>query len=279
MAKLLGEIVVQLRHGALLDGLDLDLIGHGFPGQLRFRIIGGVDDLGLQFLAGFGAAQGGGESLHSVFAAHFDQRVFTGNRDRFRLIRDDALVGDLRPIAVCQAAVFFYRLDGGARIAQLLQFALVLLFSDFHRRLFYSDRLIALNGELRHKLEDRLYVQRLAVFDGQLGHARLADGLDAQVYDRLVEALRQQAVDHVLADAVGIAAPDDRFRHLAGAEAGDFGVFFVVAGHRPIGRGDLFGGNVQQQFAGAVRVKNRPMLVVVTFVIMTFVIMTLMIVG
>ena len=39
-----------------------------------------------------------------------------------------------------------------------------------------------------------------AVFDGQLGHLRLADGLDAQIEHRLVEALGQQAVDHFLAD-------------------------------------------------------------------------------
>ncbi len=50
------------------------------------------------------------------------------------------------------------------------------------------------------KLEDRLHVQRLAFFHGQLGHLRLADGLHAQLAHRLVEALRQQAVDHFLAD-------------------------------------------------------------------------------
>jgi hypothetical protein len=93
-----------------------------------------------------------------------------------------------------------------------------------------------------------------AVLDGQLGHPRLADQLDAQLEDRLVEALRQQAVDHVLADSLGIAAPDDRFRHLAGAETGYFGVFLIVSSHRLVGLGDLFGGDVQHQFAGAVRV-------------------------
>jgi hypothetical protein len=50
-------------------------------------------------------------------------------------------------------------------------------------------------------------------------------GLTPRLEDRLVEALGQQAVDHVFADSVGIAAPDDRFRHLAGAETGNFGVF------------------------------------------------------
>ena len=110
-------------------------------------------------------------------------------------------------------------------------------------------------------------MQRLAVLDGQLSHARLADGLDAQIEDCLVEPLGQQAVDHFFADSVGKAAPNDRLRHLAGAEAGDFGVFPIVSGHRPIGLGDLFGGNVQHQLAGAVGIQNRPLLVIVPFVI------------
>ena len=47
----------------------------------------------------------------------------------------------------------------------------------------------------------------------------------------LVEALRQQAVDHFLADLGGKAAPDHRLRHLAGAEAGNLGIFLIVARH------------------------------------------------
>jgi hypothetical protein len=54
--------------------------------------------------------------------------------------------------------------------------------------------------KLGDELEDRLHMQRLAVFDGQFGHLRLADRLYAQLENRLVEALRQQAVDHVLAN-------------------------------------------------------------------------------
>ena len=43
---------------------------------------------------------------------------------------------------------------------------------------------------------------------------------NAQLAHRLVEPLRQQAVDHFLANLGGKAAPDHRLRHLAGAEPG-----------------------------------------------------------
>ena len=53
----LGKVVVQLRQGALLDRLHLDVVGHGLAGQLGLGVVGRVDDLGLQLLAGLGAAQ------------------------------------------------------------------------------------------------------------------------------------------------------------------------------------------------------------------------------
>ena len=57
VAQLLGKVVVQLGQRALLDGLDFDFVGHGLAGQLGLGVIGRIDDLGLQFLAGLGAAQ------------------------------------------------------------------------------------------------------------------------------------------------------------------------------------------------------------------------------
>ena len=175
----------------------------------------------------------------------------------FGVAFDLALVGDLRPVAIHQRTVFFHRLDGGARLAQLLDLLLELLFRDFDGRLVDGNDLVALDGEVGNVLEDRLHVQRLAVFHGQLRHLRLADGPDAQVAHRLVEALRQQAVDDFLANLGGKAAANDRLRHLAGAEAGNLGIFAVVGGHAAVGLRDLVGGNVEHQFAGAFRVQNR----------------------
>ena len=59
MPSLLGKVVVQLRNDALLDRLHRHFIGNGLAGKLRLGVIGGIDDFGLQFLAGFGAAQDG----------------------------------------------------------------------------------------------------------------------------------------------------------------------------------------------------------------------------
>ena len=99
----------------------------------------------------------------------------------------------------------------------------------------------------------------------QLGHLRLADGLNAQLGDRLVEALGQQAVDHFLADLRGEAAPDHRLRHLAGAEAGNLGVFAVIAGDAAPSFGDFVGGNVDHNLTGAFGIQNRAVLVIVCF--------------
>ncbi len=122
---------------------------------------------------------------------------------------------------------------------------LELFFGDLHRRLRHGHVLVALDGESGNEFENRLYVQRRAVLDGQLGHLRLAHGLDAQVEHRLVETLGQKPVDHFLANLVGIAALDDGLRHFAGAEAGNLGMFPVIADHSAVGLADFFGGNVQ----------------------------------
>ena len=57
MAELLGEVVVQLGQRALLDGLDFDVVGDCFAGELGLGIVGGINDLDLEFLAGLCAAQ------------------------------------------------------------------------------------------------------------------------------------------------------------------------------------------------------------------------------
>ncbi len=140
---------------------------------------------------------------------------------------------------------------------------LELFFGHFDRWLVDRDVLVAFDGEGGKEFEDRLDVERGAVFDGQLGHLRLADGAHAQFADGLVEALGQQAVDDFLADLGGKAAADDRFRHFAGAEAGNLGVFAIVGRDFAVGLGDFFGGNVDHQFAGALGIENRAVLVVV----------------
>ena len=81
--------------------------------------------------------------------------------------------------------------------------------------------------------------------------------------DRFVEALGEQAVDDFLADFGGKSAQNDGFRHLAGAEAGNLGVFPVVGGDVAPGLGDLFGRDVDDQLAGALGVQSRAVLVVV----------------
>ena len=73
----------------------------------------------------------------------------------------------------------------------------------------------------------------------------------------LVEALGQQAVDDFLANLAGKTAANHRLRHFAGAEAGNLGIFAVLAGHAGVGLGDLVSGDIEHQLAGAFRIKNR----------------------
>ncbi len=102
MPNLLGELVVQFGHGAFLDGLDGDVVGDGLACELGLGVVGRIDDFGLQFLAGFGAAQDVGESLHRILAADLDQSVLALNGAWcFSVVgRHLAGVGDLGPVAV-----------------------------------------------------------------------------------------------------------------------------------------------------------------------------------
>ena len=63
VAEFLGEVVVQLGENALFDGLDFNVVGHGFAGELGFGVVGRIDHFELQLLAGLGAAQGVGEGF------------------------------------------------------------------------------------------------------------------------------------------------------------------------------------------------------------------------
>ena len=97
-------------------------------------------------------------------------------------------------------------------------------------------------------------MQGSAVFHGQFRHLRLANGPDAQILHCLFEALGQQAVDYVLANLGRVAALHHRFRHPSGAETGNLCIFAVVANHAAVGLGNFFGGNVQHEFTGAIRI-------------------------
>jgi hypothetical protein len=141
-----------------------------------------------------------------------------------------------------------------ARFAQLRQLGLELLVRNLNRRLGHRHVLVPLDGKRRHKLEHRLHMQRRAVLHRQLGHLRLPHELHAQLGHSLVEPLRQQAVNHILADLGCITPLDHRFRHLAGAEAGNLGIFAVVAHHGEVGLCHFFRGNVQHQLTGALRI-------------------------
>ena len=76
-------------------------------------------------------------------------------RDFSRVILELALVADLRPVAVGEGAVFFDRLDGGARVAELLDLVLELFFGDFDGGLVDGDVLVAIDGEIGKVLRRR----------------------------------------------------------------------------------------------------------------------------
>jgi len=80
----------------------------------------------------------------------------------------------------------------------------------------------------------------------------LADRLHANSR-RLVEPFSNR-LSTLLADAVGKAALDDRLRHLPARKPGSW-VLPIIAGHGPIGLGDLFGG-MSAPLRGAVRFRT-----------------------
>src|SRR5208282_760043 len=104
------------------------------------------------------------------------------------------------------------------------------------------------------------------------GDLRLADGTNVELVDTFVEALGKQAVDDFLANFSSKTAADDGFRHLSGAEAGNLGVFPIVGGDFAEGRGYFVGGDIDDQFTGAIGVQNRAVLLVVrSFGVIVFV--------
>ena len=259
VAHFLGEVVIQLRHGPLLDCLHRHFVGSFLAGEFRLGIVGRIDDLGLQLLPGLGAAEHLGKRLDRIFAAHFDQRVLAFDGGSISLVFDFSRIGDLRPIAVHKRAVLFDRLDGGARLAQLGQLMLKLFVGDRSRRLLDNNILVAVDRKRRQILECRLHMKRLAVFNRELRNLRLAHRDHTQIAHALIEALRQKLIDHFLANLAGESLPDNRFRNLARPEPRNARVLLIVARHRAECLGDVFGGNIEHQLARAIRIQHRPM--------------------
>ena len=83
----------------------------------------------------------------------------------------------------------------------------------------------------------------------------------------LVELFGQNLIQHVFANLIGVLALDDAFRSFAGAETWDAGIFLIVPRDAAESLGYIFGGNVQHYFAGAVRIQDGAMVVVVMLVI------------
>ena len=88
-------------------------------------------------------------------------------------------------------------------------------------------------------------------------------GRNVQLVDTFVEALREQTVDDFLANFSSEAAADNGFRHFAGAEAGNLGVFAIVGCDFAESLGHFVGGDIDYQFTGAIGIQNRAVLVVV----------------
>ncbi len=78
----------------------------------------------------------------------------------------------------------------------------------------------------------------------------------------------EQAVDDFLLNLFGEFAADHCLRNLAGAESGNLGILAEVGGHAAIGFGDLIGRNINHQLAGAFRIEDGSVLVVVALVVM-----------
>src|ERR1700733_12118596 len=257
LSQFLGKIVAQLGNGALFDGFDRHFIGNRLARQFRFRIIGRVDDFCFQLLTRLGAAQNRIEGFYGVLAANFDERILPGDRRRIGLALNLAGVGDLRPVAIDERAVFFDGLDGGARFAELGHLLLKFFVRQFSGGFFDRNVLVALNGESRYVFESSLDVQRLAIFHRKLGNLRLPYGIYTQLAHALVETLRQQAVDDFLADLRGETPADDRLGNFAGTKPGNAGVLLIIPRHIAEGFRYVFGRNVEHQFAGAIRIQNR----------------------
>ena len=91
----------------------------------------------------------------------------------------------------------------------------------------------------------------------------------------------QDGFDHVLADRVSKAGTDERFRHLAGAEAGDAGGLLIALDDLLKAAGDLIGGQLDLDFAGALGVERGAVSVrvVVALMIVSLVVVIMVVEG
>src|SRR5439155_624617 len=86
VSELLGEVVGKFGKGAFFDALDGYVVGDRLIAEVGFRVVGRVDDFGLEFLAGLGTAEDLGKSLNRILAANLDQGVLPGDRRCFGII-------------------------------------------------------------------------------------------------------------------------------------------------------------------------------------------------
>ena len=117
-------------------------------------------------------------------------------------------------------------------------------------------------------------MHRLAVFNGQLRHLRLADDPQPEFLHGAGEPLRQQAFDDVFANLVRELPLDDRLRHLARTEARQLGIALVVARDGAECFGYFLSRSVDDDFARDLGIQHRAMLmfvIVIVFVIVAFV--------
>ena len=187
---------------------------------------------------------------------------------------------NLRPVALRQRAVIFHRLDRRLALQRAVQFRLELLVGQRNLRFLHAYHVVSGNIELRHHFECCLEPQRLAIRQLQVQQLRLRHRLQFPLRNRAAKTLRNQGLQHLLAQLFRELRPHQRLRHLARAEAGNARQLLVALRHRPIGLRHLIRRDFNLDLAHQFRIQRRPGFVLVAIaVLMAVVVLVRMLVA
>ncbi len=159
-----------------------------------------------------------------------------------------AVHGSLGEVAVGQGAAF-NRGERRMLLAHVVQRFLDFLVFYFDFRMVGAQLLVALDLDLGHDLEAGLEAQRLAIMNMQVGDARLGDRNHSQLFGFLAEVARDQRLDHIALQVFFKSLPDDRRRHVPGAEPGQARHLLIFLDQHFSFAGDFFGGDFDRNLA------------------------------
>src|SRR3984885_4876337 len=239
VAKLFGKLRIPLRKTLMLDAFHGHVVAHALSRKPSLAEVRRVIDLKLQLLTRLRSAQRIVEGRQSILPANLNEHIFAGNRSLSRSILN-AILGhrlrqilhftaklNLRPIPIHQSAIFLDRLNRRVAFEHTIQLRIELLGGQSNVRPAHSNAVVALKVDLGRNLKRSFKLQRLPIDQLHIPQLWLRDRAQLPLIDRLAESLRNQALQHLLANLLRKLGTDQRLRYLACAKPRDPRQFLV----------------------------------------------------